>query len=113
MRKSDKMLVLPKNKSPLTHASNCILPRPSDEFSTAESLQREHPWLSRVLASEADRYRMSMFPGFTLAKHEIQEENGLMVGHFHLEPVGDPICPQCGKPTSRIKDTNGICQITS
>ena len=52
---------------------------PSDEFSTAESLQREHPWLSRVLASEADRYWMSMFPGFTLAKHEIQEENGLMV----------------------------------
>lgn len=86
---------------------------PSDEFSTAESLQREHPWLSRVLASEADRYWMSMFPGFTLAKHEIQEENGLMVGHFHLEPVGDPICPQCGKPTSRIKDTNGIGQITS
>ena len=55
---------------------------------------------------------MSMFPGFTLAKHEIQEENGLTVGHFHLEPVGDPIFPQCGKPTSRIKDTNGICQIT-
>lgn len=109
MRKSDKIKTNHRLRMPQIVSYRA----PSDEFSTAESLQREHPWLSRVLASEADRYRMSMFPGFTLAKHEIQEENGLMVGHFHLEPVGDPICPQCGKPTSRIKDTNGICQITS
>ena len=73
--------------------------------SLANLLRQKISALAGVPLCKAERYWMSMYPGSTLSKHEITSNGIHLVGHFYLTPVSDPVCPNCGQTTSRIKDS--------
>lgn len=77
----------------------------TEETSLANLLRRKIPCLANVPLCEAERYWMSMYPGFTLHSHEITSDGVQQIGYFYLSPTSDPVCPNCGQTTSRIKDS--------